>query len=277
MLICRTCAAGEYSLEKDGDAIGRASVQYGRVALFVSEQWQGKGYGTFFLKEVLKLYPAQTLTASPKTPAALALCRKGGFLREGENFVRRIVPEINALTVAHAFLRLYVPQGGFAVDATAGNGHDTALLAQLVGKTGRVLGFDIQPQAVENTNARLAAMGAQNYAKAVCDSHANLATYIAENTLDAAVFNLGYLPGADHALFTTPAVSLPAIETALRLLHSGGVCTVCLYSGGAQGTAERDAALQYFRALDPAAFTVLITEFAGRTGYVPVPVCILKK
>ena len=277
MLICRVVCDAEYVLEKDGVIIGRAAVQYGRLALFVDEAWQGKGYGTFFLKEVLKHHAAETLSACPKTQAAAALCRKGGFVPEGEIFVRRMIPEINALTVVHAFLRQYVPKGGFAVDATAGNGHDTALLAQLVGETGRVLGLDIQPQAVENTNARLAAMGAQHYAKAICDSHANLAAYVRENTLDAAVFNLGYLPGADHAVFTTPNISLPAIETALRLLRSGGVCTVCLYSGGAQGTQERDAALQYFRALDCAHFTVLITEFAGRTGYVPVPVCILKK
>ena len=43
--------------------------------------------------------------------------------------------------------------GDHAVDATMGNGHDTCLLARLVGPKGHVDAFDLQPQAVENTAA----------------------------------------------------------------------------------------------------------------------------
>lgn len=42
-----------------------------------------------------------------------------------------------------------------AVDATAGNGHDTLFLAQLLGQGGQVAAFDIQPQALEKTAERL--------------------------------------------------------------------------------------------------------------------------
>ena len=51
----------------------------------------------------------------------------------------------NALAVAHAFLRTHVRPGAFALDATAGNGHDTLFLCRLVGAAGRVLAFDVQP------------------------------------------------------------------------------------------------------------------------------------
>ena len=145
----------------------------------------------------------------------------------------------NALAVAHAFLRTHVRPGAFALDATAGNGHDTLFLCRLVGAAGRVLAFDVQPQAVENTNARLRENGCGQVGRAVLDSHANLAAYAAPGSVDAAVFNLGYLPGGDHGVFTTPGVSVPAMRTALELLRPGGVMTVCVYYGGPQGMAEK--------------------------------------
>lgn len=50
----------------------------------------------------------------------------------------------NILPFAHSLLRQALKAGGRALDATAGNGHDTLLLAQLVGETGRVWAFDVQ-------------------------------------------------------------------------------------------------------------------------------------
>ena len=91
---------------------------------------------------------------------------------------------------------------------------------------------------MENTNARLRENGCGQVGRAVLDSHANLAAYAAPGSVDAAVFNLGYLPGGDHGVFTTPGVSVPAMRTALELLRPGGVMTVCVYYGGPQGMAE---------------------------------------
>ena len=44
----------------------------------------------------------------------------------------------------HQFIVNHISEGSFCVDATAGNGHDTAFLCGLVGDSGRVLAFDIQ-------------------------------------------------------------------------------------------------------------------------------------
>ena len=49
------------------------------------------------------------------------------------------------------FIRQQVMPGDICIDATMGNGNDTALLSQLAGKRGRVLAFDIQKQALEHT------------------------------------------------------------------------------------------------------------------------------
>ena len=53
------------------------------------------------------------------------------------------------------FIRQQVMPGDICIDATMGNGNDTALLSQLAGKRGRVLAFDIQKQALEHTKERL--------------------------------------------------------------------------------------------------------------------------
>ena len=53
------------------------------------------------------------------------------------------------------FIRQQVMLGDICIDATMGNGNDTALLSQLAGKRGRVLAFDIQKQALEHTKERL--------------------------------------------------------------------------------------------------------------------------
>ena len=42
-------------------------------------------------------------------------------------------------------------EGDICIDATAGNGHDTLLLAELVGASGSIIAFDIQEQAVQET------------------------------------------------------------------------------------------------------------------------------
>ena len=49
---------------------------------------------------------------------------------------------------ASEIIQAALPEGGCAVDATLGNGHDALNLAQLVGDGGRVIGFDVQPEAI---------------------------------------------------------------------------------------------------------------------------------
>ena len=59
------------------------------------------------------------------------------------------------------------------IDATMGNGHDTQWLCELVGETGHVYAFDIQPSAVEHTKSRLEAAGLLDRATLICDGHQN--------------------------------------------------------------------------------------------------------
>ena len=80
--------------------------------------------------------------------------------------------QLNTLSMVHEFLKQHVSPGAFCIDATAGKGRDTALLCRLTGESGHVLAFDIQPDAITQTKALLAAEGLT--ADVILDSHARM-------------------------------------------------------------------------------------------------------
>lgn len=151
---------------------------------------------------------------------------------------------------AHSLLRQALQAGDQALDATAGNGHDTVLLAQLVGDSGHVHAFDIQPAALQATRQRLHDAQLASRVTLVNDSHANIRQHVAPG-LKAAIFNLGYLPGGDKSLATHADSTVQALDAALALLQPGGVLVVVVYPGHAGGEAERMAVEDWFAALNP--------------------------
>jgi len=183
---------------------------------------------------------------------------------------------LNTLFLAHKFVSEHVKPGNFCIDATAGKGRDTVFLCDLVKENGKILAFDIQPQAIEQTNALIAAKGYQNIATAILDSHANMEQYAEPESVDCIMFNFGWLPGGDHTIFTRPDSSIPAIEAGLRLLKPGGVMSLCIYYGGESGYEERDALLTYLSGIDNQKYTVIINTFHNRSGDPPIPVFIYK-
>ena len=85
--------------------------------------------------------------------------------------------ERNTLAMVHDFLRQHVRPGALCIDATAGRGRDTALLCRLSGPDGRVLAFDIQPAALEQTAALLTAEGLPVRRVTVYETPENGASY----------------------------------------------------------------------------------------------------
>lgn len=61
----------------------------------------------------------------------------------------------NALKLCHAFWRERLRPGMTCVDATAGRGRDAEVLCRLIGETGHLYAFDIQPEAIESTRQRM--------------------------------------------------------------------------------------------------------------------------
>lgn len=183
---------------------------------------------------------------------------------------------INTLTLVHKCLRDEVKPGMFCIDATAGRGHDTALLCELTAEAGKVIAFDVQENAVRSTRERLEARRFSSIGEVHLDSHANMENYAEAGSVDCIVFNFGFLPGGDKSIFTRADSSVAAIGAGLRLLKDGGLMCLSLYYGGPNGYEERDAILAALRQTDPRLCTVICCEFMNRKGDPPFPIFIRK-
>lgn len=167
-------------------------------------------------------------------------------------------------------------EGARAVDATLGNGHDALWLCGLVGERGHVYGFDVQPEAVERSRARLAEAGMEARATLMLDGHEHMADSIEAGSVDAVMFNLGWLPGAPHGVTTRTETTLRAVGAALDLLKEDGLLTVCVYPGHAEGARERDALLAWARMLDEAQYDTMLRCYLNQSGDPPLMIAVRK-
>lgn len=151
----------------------------------------------------------------------------------------------------HAFLRDVIREGDVVVDATAGNGYDTVFLAEMVGVTGRVLAYDVQEAAIRSATGRVTAAGYAERVRFFHKSHTHLEDHLSPGSAAAIVFNLGYLPGADHAATTTADETLSALTKSLKVLKSGGVLAIVCYPGHSAGAVEAAAVEQWMVSLTP--------------------------
>ena len=101
----------------------------------------------------------------------------------------------NARYLARDFLDGLIQPGDAVVDATMGNGHDTAFLSSTVGERGSVTAFDIQPMALESTARRLRESGCPENWRLICASHHRAKEFV-NTPIKAGMFNLGYMPGS---------------------------------------------------------------------------------
>lgn len=161
--------------------------------------------------------------------------------------------------------------GPLMVDATAGNGHDSLFLLGAAPRNALLLAMDVQVRAVAATGYLLAAHGFAEAARVLHVGHERLADVLAalapedrQRPLACVVFNLGWLPGGNKGLVTTPETSLPALEAALEALAPGGCISLHCYTGH-DGGAEEAAALEArLRKLPPRRWRVLTLADANR-------------
>ncbi|WP_102690990.1 class I SAM-dependent methyltransferase [Rummeliibacillus pycnus] len=179
------------------------------------------------------------------------------------------------LQYAQFLLQDTVEAGDIVVDATAGNGYDTTFLAQLVGENGHVFAFDVQKQAVESTQNRLQVEGLSKRVSVILDGHENVDQYVKE-TISAAIFNLGYLPGSEHEVITKPNTTLKAIESLLSLLKVGGIIVLVIYYGHEGGKEERDQVIEYVSHLPQKKVHALRYEFINQKNDPPFIIALEK-
>jgi predicted methyltransferase len=167
-------------------------------------------------------------------------------------------------------------EGDIVVDATVGNGHDTKYLAQKVGESGFVYGFDVQQVAIDSSTKLLEKNNLLSRTKLILDGHENIDNYI-DKELSCVLFNLGYLPRADHSVITKPNTTIQAIEKSLKLLKPHGIISIALYTGHEGGLEEKDLVYDYIMNLDQTYFNVLRCDFMNQKNNPPQLLLIEKK
>lgn len=173
----------------------------------------------------------------------------------------------NILEEARRLITQRVKPGETVVDATMGNGNDTLFLAQLIGETGKVIAFDIQPQALKKTKARLDQEGMLARADLRLSSHEEIASI--DERLGAVMFNLGYLPGGDKEVTTKAESTIRAIEAGVLALRPGGIMTIVVYWGHASGVVEKEAVEAYCEEINQSTALVLRYQYVNQQNQAP--------
>lgn len=130
-----------FALYKEKDCIGTCAVRPAAqgadiAALCIAPQWRRRGYGSYLLKEVLRTFAgydrekATVFSAPlPADPGERAFWAKFGFAAEGGRLYRRRTPDLTAVKFVQDFLSARLVHPRLCIDATCGNGGDTAFCA----------------------------------------------------------------------------------------------------------------------------------------------------
>lgn len=159
----------------------------------------------------------------------------------------------------HLELNKAIQPGDTVIDATTGNGHDALAMAERVGPAGKVFAIDLQSAAIESTRARLKETGHLAPCELIEGDHAAILDellFSQRESVSAITFNLGYLPGTDKALTTSPQTTLRALDAAKSLLKDKGVLLVTAYRGHDGGMEEANQVEFWMRALPETAWQV---------------------
>lgn len=174
----------------------------------------------------------------------------------------------NARHLAADYMQRTIRHGDAVVDATMGNGKDTLFLCELVGESGHVYGFDVQQEAVERTRARVEEAGFAPRTTLLLAGHETMKAHVPQG-VRAVMFNLGWLPGAQHAVTTLTETTLKAAQAACELIAPGGIVTICVYPGHEEGTRELAALDAFAAALPVRTYNVLRHHFLNAPAHTP--------
>ncbi|MBZ6526163.1 class I SAM-dependent methyltransferase [Aerococcaceae bacterium DSM 111021] len=180
----------------------------------------------------------------------------------------------NALQYSHQLLKSLVQKNpkGLFIDATLGNGHDSAFILSLKDFTGTLIGFDIQEIAIQNSISRINSLNNPTKAtyKLLLESHEHVAKYINEEPIQGAIFNLGYLPGGDHTLTTVFSSTYKSMQDILLNLALHGQIILVIYSGHESGMVEKNNLTEVLKNLPQEKYQVLSYQFINQINNPPM-------
>lgn len=178
---------------------------------------------------------------------------------------------------AQQFIKAIVQKDETVVDATAGNGHDTLFLAKLVETNGAVYAFDIQDEALEHTRQKLSIEDCLQQVHLININHDQAAEFILGQTskhVAAIMFNLGFLPGSDKAIYTKSTSTLNACTSLLPLLKVGGIMTIHAYTGIHNSKTEAEIMIAWAKNLIWKKYYVCLCSQLNKTKNIEHLVCI---
>lgn len=173
-----------------------------------------------------------------------------------------------AAEFSHLILGNLIKPGQIVVDATAGNGNDTLFLAKQAGRSGKVYAFDIQKEAIENTEKLLKEHNCHENVKIIEDNHENLGKYISD-PVNCIIYNLGYLPGGDKNIATSAESTVRSIKWSISALAPEGVLAVVVYPGHAGGDREASEVEDFLTRLPAPPWYVLSWKRINASGKAP--------
>ncbi|WP_414055256.1 class I SAM-dependent methyltransferase [Macrococcus equi] len=180
---------------------------------------------------------------------------------------------LGVLPFARDLILKYIEPGSTVIDATCGNGNDTLFLAQTLNHTGHIHAFDIQAQAINNTQEKTSDF--QNISYHHLGHEKVLDVVNAQVSL--AIFNLGYLPKGDKSIVTLPETTIQAIENIFSILEVEGLIILVIYPGHAEGKIEKDAVLNYLAHIDQNIAHIFKYEFINQKNNPPFVIGIEKR
>lgn len=178
----------------------------------------------------------------------------------------KYVADISKLS--HFIIKDFLENRAIGIDGTLGNGFDTDFLSENFQK---VYSFEIQKKACDTYKEKN-----RDNVEVINDSHHLFNNYINED-VDCIMYNLGFLPGGDKGVTTMHTTSLQSIKMGLEMLKSGGIMTICIYKGHAEGKIEETYILSYLANLPKSKYGVMSHNYLNRAETAPSLIVIEKK
>jgi len=145
---------------------------------------------------------------------------------------------------AHSLLSENLDNCSVVVDATLGRGRDTLFLAKEI-SVKKVYAFDVQIQAIEESEHLLLGENCIKKVSLINECHSKVDSFVKEK-INAAIFNLGYLPLSDKRVVTNAKTTLEAITKCLKLADEKFCLCVTSYRGHEGGEAEYNEVKDFF-------------------------------
>lgn len=164
------------------------------------------------------------------------------------------------LDLAHKYWKEHLRPGDIAIDATCGNGHDAAILAEIL-RQGKLFCYDIQKEAILKTKKRLGEILSERVSF-FQKCHSDLSDILEPVRL--IVYNLGYLPLSDKKMTTQTASTLLSVEKGLSLLQPEGAISIMCYPGHEEGRREEEALILWLQRLPSSSFRICYHEWINR-------------